>query len=628
MSVSIIDVLKEQARQQATGDVDFYKIKPYIFKLIAPSNKGPVGPMGYAYFPLPIAPQEYHYSLPFASQITPTQDGGLTVEEGGIVIGQIRLSGTMGLKKKKARDTSASSGNPRFTGLIPKRYAGSMWEMSGQMLLWRLLGRCFDAYSELKKDPTTSAKTSLEFHCLKDSIHVVVVPSVAEVTGNTSPYRIARQYTFDLQVIGPASPPNAADLKLLSDDKDIFDFISDAISHVRSSLSLLKGTIDDLTACLGDMKRYISNVVGIVDDMKSVLNAASDFVAGVTSFVNIPKQTINSLLNLVEAAYGVANTAEDLPRKAVQAWSEAADALDAINAGCKNHFREDADAQVTRINGKINRLFGLSDQQQANLEAAASAGSAGGGTMSVAQVYSGEFTPGDAAKQAISQAIPDLQPGEFTGFKEVQVGQGDTIQSIAIKYMGDAHKWKAIAILNNLKPPYISSGTKMPGTLTIGDPIVVPINTATGGISAATTGNPIQGSSQIADRMGTDLRWDRLDSGQYSWAIDFGHGAGDLITVKDIDNLSQALGVIMRTEQGTNQAFPGVGMPRLVGGTVHDQLFAEARFAMESQITADRRIERLLGLKLELVQDVLTIVTDVQPVGYDGARQIPVTLYG
>jgi len=322
MAISILDVIKEQTRQQSTGDTEFYKVKSYLFKLVTVGGKGPTGPTGEAYFPLPINPEELHYRLPFAAVITPTQDGGTVTEEGGIVIGNLRIQGTMGFNLKKSRDTTVTSGNPKWTGQIPTKYAGSMNEMSGQMLLWRLIGRCFDAYSELKKDPMVAHKTHMEFHNLKDQISLKIVPKEVSITKNKSPYRLMMQYTIECDVIGPADAPNAAALSILGDGKEVLDYLSDAIAFLRNGVSLLKGTIDDMSACISDLKRYVTNAVAILDDIKSVHDSVSDFVSGVTSYVDLPATFLSALTGTVESAFTVANTATGIAEKAARSYSE------------------------------------------------------------------------------------------------------------------------------------------------------------------------------------------------------------------------------------------------------------------------------------------------------------------
>ena len=95
-SVSIYDVITEHTRQQETGDDNFYKSNYYVLKIKTLQMKGPGGYLGEAYFPLPINPDDFEYTLPYGTEITPLQESGVNVDEGGIVTGNIRMSATTG----------------------------------------------------------------------------------------------------------------------------------------------------------------------------------------------------------------------------------------------------------------------------------------------------------------------------------------------------------------------------------------------------------------------------------------------------------------------------------------------------------------------------------------------------
>lgn len=625
MAISIIDIVRENSRQSLTGDDNFYKKKTYMFKLISESNKGSCGPTGNAFFPLPLAPEEIEYDLPFATQITPTQEGGTISEERGIITGMIVISGSFGFRLKRRKDTSSGSGNPRFTGLIPKKRVGKD-KLSGQFHIFRFMGRCFDAYSELKKDPKLNSKTSLEWHDLHNSKHLEVVPRSVRIIKNKSPYRLYPGYRIELIVLGPAKQPTKGDLLFLGDDKNIFTYMTDASSFLRNGISALKGTIDDFTACANEFKRNVSNFVNILDDVKSVNTAVSNFIEGTKSYVDLPEQFMSDLTDTVESAQAVVNDINSLPDKAKRSFQNLGDQLDALKAGVKGSYRPGYDSQVNDINSKIQGLLGINDQQQDIIDASELKASEAAGTMSIANVY-GTYSPGDKERQNITAAIPDLKPGEYTGFSEVKVQQGDTLTSLALKHMGNTSKWKAIAVINRLRPPYISNSVRVPGTLRRGDPIVVPINQPTTGLSTLTTGDSGVGKSQAEDKMGTDFKWVLLDNNKWSWVIDSAHGSTDCQTVRGIDNLSQGLQTRLRTEQGTNLIFPEVGIPDLIGNNGTDQLFEELRYAMEEQILSDPRIEQLNGISYDLDQDVLTVTIDAQPIGFDTQRPIPVTLY-
>lgn len=105
------------------------------------------------------------------------------------------------------------------------------------------------------------------------------------------------------------------------------------------------------------------------------------------------------------------------------------------------------------------------------------------------------------------------------------IGIGDTLQSIAFVVWGDPLRWRDLALLNRLRPPYIvqsaAESDRAPGTLIWGDTLRIP---AVGQVHSAVTGD---------DALGQDVQ---LDRGLLTTTT-----TGDLSTIAGPGNLSQAL---------------------------------------------------------------------------------------
>jgi len=123
---------------------------------------------------------------------------------------------------------------------------------------------------------------------------------------------------------------------------------------------------------------------------------------------------------------------------------------------------------------------------------------------------------------------------------------------------------------------------------------------------------------------GVDVELEALSSGRYGWRIDTAHGAVDAQLVRGVDNVSQAIGVRLRTERGQNVIYPSVGLPRQVG--LKSFGAGEAILALRQQIASDPRVQKILGLRFSLVQDALTLEASVQLVGSQVPRAISRTL--
>ena len=58
---------------------------------------------------------------------------------------------------------------------------------------------------------------------------------------------------------------------------------------------------------------------------------------------------------------------------------------------------------------------------------------------------------------------PDINIGQYKSGKLVKINYGESLESLATRYLGDPNKWLDIAIANGLKPPYIDEvGIRIP----------------------------------------------------------------------------------------------------------------------------------------------------------------------
>jgi hypothetical protein len=307
------------------------------------------------------------------------------------------------------------------------------------------------------------------------------------------------------------------------------------------------------------------------------------------------------------------------------------DSLDGINAALKSEHAPSYNERAHVFYDRLQEFGTQSDTQKTAMAAAASGAQDAGGMQSAAGVFAkGGYLPGDEDRAAAEDVQPTLAAGEYTGFFETMVKKGDTIQSLAQQHLGDPGLWLAIAVINNLKSPFLSGGSvRKFGTMAVGDPIAIPTNTPSGAINNAATGNASAGGSQIDAAMGVDLRVVKLPNGKYGWGEDSTHGGTggeDVQAISGVNNLVQALEARMRREQGEDPHFPNCGLPRLVGNDAIGQTFREARFAMEVQLLQDPRIEAVERLEFDLAGDVLEISADARIVGLDSSRTIPVSV--
>ena len=623
MAASIIDILAEESRQLRTSDEFYYRKLPWVFRLKVEGGSfvGPTGQEGEAVFHLPIAPDQFDYDLPYAVELSPQQEGGVISEEAGFIVGEIRISATTGYKLRPDRSLTFSAEGGRFTGLLGTP-AVNFDDLSGQMHFWLLAQRCFEGYSQLKKDPEHGPNTRLELHVMKDDLHLEVIPRRFKITRSAAKERVTYRYEITLSVIGEAE-----DVRYEApDERDLFDKIGDTLSAVRQGAQSISAAITDLSAAIGELSRFASGIAGLIDDLKGIVDSATSFVTGTKSFFDIPAAALDRVVGLVESTAALLEEAESLPADVYQSLMGVNDSLDAIKVAARDHFQESWSQVAEKYNAETEPGFGedVSDPVQAEIDDKETEAAESQGLMTVDSAFGGAVKPGDKQRQGLSAAQRRLAGREYSGFAERVVGQGDTVQSLAAKHLGDARKWLDLVIVNRLQPPYITNGARVPHTLTVGDNVIVPIAKPSRPPNVLTAGQAPTGSSQAEAHLGTDIELVKLPGrkNRWGWAVDTAHGSVDCTKVRGVECLAQGLAVRLRTTRGENVLFPRLGMPRLVGAQQLGDDKIEARFRAREQILADPRVERLLQLTFEAVDDSIRLNARVQPVGFNSARTI------
>ena len=635
--VSIIDIIQEEVRQGVTGDRNYYKKLRYYFKLVTKDNAGPTGGLGQALFALPLNPESFEYDCPFASELSPGQDQGMTIENSGIVLGTIRIQASMAFNLRKVKDDCFSPGAPRFGSLLSQEEDFGK-PISGQLHMWRLFGRLFDAYSNLKKDAETASETRLEFHSLKDDLHLAVEPRRVRISRNSGDKsRLGYAYSIELDVYGQAEK-NDLDALLMTDEKSLFKQIMSNVANVRRMVRGVSAAIDDMTAALGEIKRTFSAVTGIVGDLKAIVSSAEDLVAGVKDFCDIPQETFRSVVSGVEdmrAAFSASLGSEielDPNKyrsfyKVTRMLSNLEDTVDQLMVFTDWQRRRTWSAAVDALNNKMSPNANLTSAQLQAIADKAAAATDAPGTKTIDNTFGGPYSPGDAQRaQLPDQNTPNLGGGQYRGYREVQLTQGDTLESLAMRHLRDAGRWREIAMINRLRPPYISGRARIPGTKAVGDPILIPIVSSMSPVPSASLGSSSLSESQIEALYGIDLKLRQLGTGRWDWIVDYAHGSIDLQLVSKLDNLIQGLETRLRTERWTDLCFPSVGLPVLVGDKSFGATWMEARAAFQGQVLSDPRIRDVRNISFKVDLDVLEVIIYARPVGSDTGRTIPLTL--
>jgi phage baseplate assembly protein W len=305
--------------------------------------------------------------------------------------------------------------------------------------------------------------------------------------------------------------------------------------------------------------------------------------------------------------------ASALPSAVRQNYQQALDGLDALAA------------QPT--------IFGASYNDQTASLARAEAGAAGD-VRTTLESRQAAGPPESAAQLATQRErstdldIVDAQAtptghtfGDYAGTVEYAITNADTVESIAAHYLGHAARWFDIVLLNGLQPPYISE-TGAPGTVGIGDIIVIPTTVANPASAVGASDKP------GLDLLGTDLALvDTALSAPGRPVVDLAIDEGtltDLRVIGGIDNLAQAIQMRLWTESGSMPNHPKYGVRRSIGVTQTEGFLSMLQINYREALNQENRIQRVPAFRFEVSNDIVEISIDAVPIGETNAQTITV----
>jgi hypothetical protein len=378
---------------------------------------------------LVINPKRYHLSEPFASQLTPAEDNTVVAEENGIIIREITIEGTTGLKERKedalsrgARVGTQASGTDHFFDLRDM----------------------FREYALRKQDPETGSGIRMFFHNVNEDDHFVVVPRAFETPRDATINPMHFMYRITLaaiQEIPPAKLPG-----------DPFDFLG----GFGDTLQAISEGVTDARAFFADSINQVEALRGRINQVGAILDGDSTGNDAVDALFDSSAEGINGIHDLVD---GVVITAE-LGREFYRAGLD-------LEEDFREQILNDIDSEPDEATIEAaNDVKGMYD---ALADIAARAGVfAPPLGADVMRQYGGEtnLTPDDIEEQAAGakpgSQLRATQGSErnagkdisgFTGSERHTVDATDSIDKIAIDKRVPRD---AIIELNRLRFPYIA----------------------------------------------------------------------------------------------------------------------------------------------------------------------------
>lgn len=186
-------------------------------------------------------------------------------------------------------------------------------------------------------------------------------------------------------------------------------------------------------------------------------------------------------------------------------------------------------------------------------------------------------------------------------YRLVETHQGDDLQAVAARELGDANRWPELVWLNSLTHPYITTDARQagPGVLLAGALIKVP---APAGLSteSAERGQVYERDCALADKQLTD------------------DGLGDLAVFSGADNLRQQLQHRVNTPRGQARRHPEYGclIWRLVGTVNGPTAALMGAEYVKGALQAEYRVSTVDYVRAEVLGDAVRI--QARAVAIDG----------
>lgn len=185
------------------------------------------------------------------------------------------------------------------------------------------------------------------------------------------------------------------------------------------------------------------------------------------------------------------------------------------------------------------------------------------------------------------------------GWRSETIGVDDTLQSLALRYLGHAQYWPDIAALNALSPPYLAA-TPAPGVLAYGDDILLPISQP-------------DAIAEKHDPFLTDIYLSNdHEANQYGQLTVIN---GDIALTSGLSNFLQALSMRVVVPKRSMLFHPGYGcfVDTLIGRVNRASLAQLAAFYVKSALLEDPRVKEVNGINAVLDGDQIRLNVTVLP---------------
>ena len=537
-------------------------------------------------------PRNITMDEPASTTIVPTQDGGQFIESHGQLYKNISIRGTTGLRPNRQILPVIEVA---LTVPIPSLdfFSGLPFGEKSGFEDFIDLRNMFRLYWSMKRDAASAYKTVMVWQNVHEEEFYIVEP-ITFRTEKDSSSPVTFSYDIQLRTIQRV----------------------DIAELTRARLDIFKNTI-----------RYTRNAERIKQSLNNLVITANSISTFIDRTALIPASTINSVLTpvngIIQGLAGIITSGRRFTpviRDTVLSTQEAVkgvwEDLEALVEG-NDPYTEDG-----ILTSRASVTNSLKSMARSLLS-----------TYSEDSIYTedvGERVSRQSRQYRTTASGSIINSGSPTNLENVniaratqQVGinKGETIQTLALRTLGDAAKWKDLVILNDLKAPYISASGDGKRVLRPGDNILVPSSASrdeTSVLSDLTNTTDV-----LVKRLGRDLKLKNTSAipGASIFDIDISNN-GDLRLIEGKDNIEQALEIKFRTEQGTLPTHPYFGVQIPIGSKLVARSITAFQMNARGSILADGRIESVDNISVTTDGNVVNINADIRIQEIDKGLQL------
>lgn len=505
---------------------------------------------------LPINPEEYGLAWTPRATVTQTKAGAWQ-DNFGMGLPRVTIKGTFG-----------------YLGTLPGGGGQSIGgvQLCGQELFKELEKTFLDFYARFGgEDPDMLA--DLRFYAYTDEFYWAVQLDSFHLLRSVQRRHV---YTYQIQLTGlrPLDGVEKKEGETLEDPTQFagVQYFDDFDSPQVEALSWWEEALVGYRWVSAEISETINDLAVARSKLTTIQQAVRAFRENVSAFIEAPFELVNETIDTVDVILDTVNSLAGIPDEFIGLMRETKRTLLGYKLQ-RPRFREPPDPTQVLLTGLPVEILTTSLPRT-------------GAGVAMNDPDTTTFAPG-------------IEEGSDRPTAEVTANAGDSLQTLAQKYLGDAREWKRLAFLNDLAYPF---------ELSAGQRVKIPGLSATGTLALLST--------EAASDTAWEARAYGTDEGLSNKAQD-ATPTGSPWTQAGLSNLAMQLQHRLNTARGelAELGHPTYGsiLPSLIGKVSTDYWMERAKVEAKSCLLEDPRVQSVERVTFTEANGNIFIEGDVVP---------------